>query len=208
MAESDLSTEERILKAAHTVFVREGTQAASLKDIAQEADVNQALLHYYFSDKKTLADTVFEEVVSDFLPQLQAILTSDQSVEAKVQTFVPTYIDALRANPYLPSYVIGELNQNPEELKERIRSMGLAPFEDLDALDEQLRQRAEDGTLRPISAEQFVVNLVALCIFPFVARPLLEAMLGLEDRFDAFLDERKEQIPPFFLGALRPDPDS
>ncbi|MFB6273843.1 MAG: TetR/AcrR family transcriptional regulator, partial [Salinibacter sp.] len=51
-------TEARILDAAHTVFVRQGTQGASLKDIAREADVNQALLHYYFSDKETLADTV------------------------------------------------------------------------------------------------------------------------------------------------------
>lgn len=208
MADSDLSTEERILKAAHTVFVREGTEAASLKDIAQEADVNQALLHYYFSDKKTLADTVFEEVVSDFLPQLQAILTSDRSIEEKVRVFVPRYIETMQATPYLPSYVIGELNQNPEALKERIRAMGLAPFENLDALDEQLRRRAEEETLRPISAEQFVVNLVALCIFPFVARPLLEAMLGLEDTFESFLEERKEQIPPFFLGALRPESDS
>lgn len=208
MPASDLSTEERILKAAHTVFVREGTQAASLKEIAQEANVNQALLHYYFSDKKTLADTVFQKVVSDFLPRLEAILTSDRSIEEKVETFVPRYIETMQANPYLPSYVVGEMNQNPEALKQRIRSMGLAPFENLDALDEQLRRRAEEGTLRPISVEQFVVNLVALCIFPFVARPLLEALLGMDDTFECFLEERKEQIPPFFLGALRPESGS
>ena len=201
----DRSTEERILEAAHTVFVREGTRAASLKDIAQEADVNQALLHYYFSDKKTLADTVFEQVASKFIPQIQEVFVAEQPVEEKVEKIVQRYIRLLRENPYLPLYVVGELNQSPNEMKERIRSMGLAPFDDLDLLDEQLRRRAENGELRPISAEQFVVNLLSLCIFPFIARPLIETMFGMdEDAFERFIEERANQIPELFLAGLRP----
>lgn len=197
-------TESRILGAAQAVFVREGTPAARLKDIAEEADVNQALLHYYYRDKKTLADTVFEKVASEFFPQLQAILNADQTVEEKVRTFVPKYIDLVQENPYLPSYIVGELNRNPLKLKNRIQSLDLAPFEQLDALDRQLRRRAEEGTLRSLSAEQFVVNLVSLCVFPFIARSLLEAAMGMErEEFGDLLEERKETVPQFFLNAIR-----
>lgn len=197
-------TESRILEAARTVFVREGTHTAKLKEIAEEADVNQALLHYYFRDKKTLADTVFETVASEFFPQLEAILTADQPVEEKIKTFVPTYIDLVQENPYLPSYIVGELNRNPEKLKNRIRSLGLAPFENLDSLDRQLTRGAEEGTLRPMSAEEFVVNLVSLCVFPFIARPLLEAAMGVEgEAFDRLVEKRKETVPQFFLNAIR-----
>ncbi len=199
------STEARILEAARTVFVRRGTHAASLKEIAQEADVNQALLHYYFSDKETLADTVFEQVASDFIPEIQAVFVAEQPLEEKVETIVQKYLDLIRANPYLPSYIVGELNQNPEAMKERIRSMGVAPFDDLDKLDDQLKEKAEAGELRPISAEQFIVNLLSLCIFPFIARPLLETLFDMDEAaFDRFIEDRKEQIPPFFLGGLRP----
>lgn len=205
MAPSETSTEDRILEAARTVFVRHGTHAASLKDIAQEADVNQALLHYYFRDKKTLADTVFEEVASTFIPRMQAILAGDQTIEEKVHTFVPEYIEQMQENPYLPSYVMWELNQNPGELKSRLRAMGVVPFEGIEELDQQLRRRAAAGTLRLISAEQFVVNLISLSVFPFVARPLIEAMMDLDDAaFEAFVDARTEQIPEFVLGALQP----
>ena len=205
MAASEPSTEDRILDAARTVFVRKGTRSAKLKEIAEEADVNQALLHYYYRDKKTLADTVFEEVASEFFPQLEAILNADQPVEEKVKTFVPKYIEIVRENPYLPSYIVGELNQHPDELKERIRSLELAPFENLAPLDRQLRRQAEEGTLRPMSAEQFVVNLVSLCVFPFIARPLLEAAMGMEpDAFGHLLEDRKETVPQFFLNAIRP----
>ena len=198
-------TEARILDAAHTVFVRQGTRAASLKDIAQEADVNQALLHYYFRDKKTLADTVFEQVASEFIPQIQEAFVADQPLREKVETIVHRYVELIRENPYLPFYIVGELNQNPEEMKERIRSMGLAPFDNLNRLDEQLRKKAEAGEVRSISAEQFVVNLLSLCIFPFIACPLIETMFDMDDdAFEQFIDERKDTLPEIVMNSLRP----
>jgi AcrR family transcriptional regulator len=197
-------TESRILDAAHSVFVRQGTRAASLKDIAQEADVNQALLHYYFRDKKTLADTVFEQVASDFIPQIQEVFVAEQPIEEKVETIVQKYMGLIRENPYLPLYIVGELNQNPEEMKQRIRSMGIAPFHKLDQLDRQLQEKTEAGELRSISAEQFVVNLLSLCIFPFIARPLIETMFDMDDdAFEDFLQQRAEEIPRLFLSGLR-----
>jgi AcrR family transcriptional regulator len=205
MSPSKNDTEARILEAAHTVFVRQGTRAASLKDIAQEADVNQALLHYYFRDKQTLADTVFKQVASDFIPRIQEAFVADQPVEQKVERIVHQYVELIRENPYLPFYIVGELNQNPEKMKERIRSMELAPFEELDRLDAQLQEAAEAGELRPISAQDFVVNLLSLCIFPFIACPLIESMFDMEEEeFEAFIDERRETLPKFFMNALRP----
>jgi AcrR family transcriptional regulator len=205
MAPTQNDTEARILQAAHTVFVRRGTDGASLKDIAHEADVNQALLHYYFRDKQTLADTVFEQVVSAFIPRIQEAFLNQQPIEKKVEVVVQQYVDHIRKNPYLPSYIVGELNQNPEEMKQRIRSMGLAPFEGLDQLEEQLREKAEAGEIRPISAEQFIVNLLSLCIFPFIARPLIEGVFDMDgEAFERFMEERKETLQDFFMASLRP----
>jgi AcrR family transcriptional regulator len=198
------STEARILEAAHTVFIRKGTQGANLKDIAREADVNQALLHYYYRDKETLADTVFEQVASTFIPRIQEAFAADLPLETKVERIVQKYIELIRENPYLPSYIVGELNHNPEEMKERVRSMGLAPYEGYAALEEQLQARADAGDIRPISAEQFVVNLLSLCIFPFIGRPLIEVQFDMDgEEFERFLEERAEALPAFFMNALR-----
>ena len=50
-----------------------------------------------------------------------------------------------------------------------------------------------------------MVNLVSLCIFPFAARPMLQAMLGLDEAgFDRFIARRRTDLVAFFLGALRP----
>ena len=44
-------TEQRILDAARAVFIKRGTAGARMAEIADEAGVNQALLHYYFRTK-------------------------------------------------------------------------------------------------------------------------------------------------------------
>jgi len=72
-------------------------------------------------------------------------------------------------------------------------------------LDAQLSAHAAAGTLRPISAQQFLINLLSLLVFPFAARPLLSELFGMDDEaFDRFLDERRAELPGFLLTALRP----
>src|SRR5918997_7044366 len=97
----DRDTEERILDAARAVFVRHGTAGARMQEIAQEAGVNQALLHYYFRSKDRLAEAVFRQVAGRLLPTVFEILGSDLSIEEKVERFVSLYIDTLSRSPFL-----------------------------------------------------------------------------------------------------------
>ncbi|HEY2164722.1 MAG TPA: hypothetical protein VGH04_12060 [Gemmatimonadaceae bacterium] len=72
-------------------------------------------------------------------------------------------------------------------------------------LDRQLKEAVRAGRIRPISIDQFLANLASLCVFPFVARPMLSAVLQLDDRgFERFVRERKATLPDFILNALRP----
>ena len=200
---ADLQTRERILAAAHSVFLRLGTSKARTVDIAEEAGVNKALLHYYFSTKAKLADAVFAASVAQLIPRVFAILGDPvTSIEHKVREVVREQIDFHSARPYLAAYVVSELHTEPERLQSIVGSRGRPP---LDALAAQLDAESAAGRIRAISAETFVVNLMGLVVFPFIARPMLDVLLGLDaERFPAFLDERKHTLPAFFLASLRP----
>src|SRR5579862_6619724 len=76
-------TEQRILDAAHAVFVRSGTAGARTQEIAREAGVNSALLHYYFRTKERLAEAVFARAAGELFPAVLRILNSDASLEEK-----------------------------------------------------------------------------------------------------------------------------
>jgi hypothetical protein len=73
------------------------------------------------------------------------------------------------------------------------------------ALQAQIKQRVKAGLMHPIAPEQFAINLLSLCVFPFAARPLFMTLLGLDQAgFNQFIDRRRKELAPFFLRALRP----
>jgi AcrR family transcriptional regulator len=206
----DADTESRILDAAHAVFMRRGTAGARMTEIAREAGVNHALVHYYFRSKQRLADAVFRRAIGQFFPVMLGVLTSDAPIEEKVRRVAAAQIDMLLAHRFLPAYLIAELNHYPERTEQLVSSMsGTTPSKLrtrlFGTLGKQLEEGARDGTLKPITPQAFVLNLVSMVVYPFAARPLVLAIMGQDDAtFDAMMQRRKTELPEFFLDALRP----
>lgn len=207
----DGATEQRILDAAHAVFVRRGTSGARMQEIAAEAGVNQALLHYYFRTKEQLARAAFERAGAQLMPAVIQEIASDAPLDEKVRRVVAIELEHLSRAPYLPGYIIGEVAHRPERAQQLIAAMthGATPEalrpRVFGTLRRQIDERVASGTMRPIAAESFMVNLLSLCIFPFAARPMLQAMLGIDAAgFAQFIATRRGELADFFLGALRP----
>lgn len=203
-------TEQRILDAAHRVFLRRGSAGARTQEIADEAGVNKALLHYYFRTKERLASAVFARAASRLLPPVIATLASDEDLETKAERVIEIELDVLLRHPYLPGYIISELTHNPARAKQLIAALTGIAVEDLaprvlDVIARQIRSRAREGKMRPIAPDQFILNLLSLCVFPFAARPMIQAVLGLDDTsFADLIARRKRDLPTFFLQGLRP----
>ena len=206
----DGDTEQRILDAAHVVFVRTGTAGARMQEIAREARVNSALLHYYFRSKDRLAEAVFHRAAAQLMPAVVGVLVSDRSLPDKVRAIVEIELDRLTRTPYLPAYIISELAHHPERITQLVSALTGARPEALGRkllriVGDQINEAVRAGRMRPIAPEQFMVNLLSLCIFPFAARPMIGALMGLDDKaFARFIRERRDTLPDFFLNALRP----
>jgi AcrR family transcriptional regulator len=200
---TELETRERILAAAHTVFLRQGTAKARTQEIADEAGVNKALIHYYFGTKDALADEVFAAAQAQLWPQIFRIFGDPaRSIEDKVREVVDFEIGFLAAHPYLPGYVAAELHTNPERMTARMTRSGPPP---LALLQQQLDAGFADGRYRQLDAPQFFSALLAAIVFPFIMRPALEKIiLRPGDTFEHYLDERRRTLADFFLAGLRP----
>jgi TetR/AcrR family transcriptional regulator len=206
----EAATEQRILEAARTMFLRHGTAGARMQEIAAEAGVNQSLLHYYFRTKERLSAAVFQQVASRIFPALVQTLGAEISLDEKVDRLIAIYLDNLSQNLFVPGYLISELHHHPERVQQLLSgAIGADPKVVMPALlktlERQINERIRDGTMRPIKAQQFVINLISLCIFPFAARPMLSIVFGMDDAaFMRFIEQRKKELPEFFRGALRP----
>jgi TetR/AcrR family transcriptional regulator len=210
LAPKDQDTETKILAAARRVFIRRGTSGTRVQDIAAEAGVNQALVHYYFGSKEALAERVFLEAAGRVVQALAPLPQREMTLEQMIEHFVTRYIDAMKDVPFVPGYLLAEASQHPERLEALMRAAtGSVPSEiagqTLAHLTRILDARIADGSIRPMTPRQFLIHVMALTVFPFVARPVLSAAFGLDEAaFTHFLEERRAELPGFILNALRP----
>ena len=205
----DTETEMKILGAARTVFLRRGTAGARMQEIAEEAGVNQALLHYYFRTKERLAATVFREAAGRLLPAVLGVFKSDAPLPDKIEQFVHIYIDAVRNSPFIPAYVVSEMQHHPERLAAMLEGEGIDPAPIAtnlrNKLAAELNEAAIRGEIRPIAPEQLLLNIIGLAAIPFLARPALRVVFRMDDpAFHKLLDDRRAILPGMILNSLRP----
>lgn len=180
-----------------------------MQDIAREAGVNQALLHYYFRTKEALAERVFFDAASALFAAIPRNVRPDAPLPELVEQLVRTYIDTVRKTPFLPGYVAAETHQHPDRIAAMLaRVTGRNPSHESSALfamaQRMIDARVAAGEMRAIKAEQLLVNLMGLLTIPFIANGMLKGVAGMsEDAYDRFLDERREELPKFILNALR-----
>src|SRR5262245_6588725 len=95
-----------------------------MQEIAQEAGVNQALLHYYFRSKERLSQAVFHQLAARLFPALIQTLASDASLDEKIERLVAIYLDNLSRSPFIPGYLLSELHHHPERTSQLLALAG------------------------------------------------------------------------------------
>ena len=200
MVKKTENTEEKIIAAAKRVFIQKGMDGTRMQEIADEAGINKSLLHYYFRSKDKLFDRVFADSFWPVVQTINEVFDEAQDVDSLVEAFVGKYIGLLRDNPYIPHFIIHELNRNPERIVEQIQS---SKFDRL-KLIEIISKDVDSNKMKAFNPIHLVVNIVALCVFPFVAQPIIQGFLfnDSEADFQEFIDQRTQHIISFIKSAI------
>lgn len=198
----DLSTEEKIKKAALKVFTKKGFAAARTRDISEEAGINLALLNYYFRSKEKLFEWVMMEILRNFFRGLTSIFNDETtSIEGKVKLFVTEYTMLLKQQPDLPLFIFHELRMNPEKFASRIGVKLI--FNSF--FFRQIRDGIASMEIAPAHPLHYLINMIGMCVFPFIAAPLLKQGAGLTSKgFRELIDQRKTLVPEWMKLIMRP----
>ena len=204
MTEQEKPTEEIIFDAAQKVFVLKGFDGARMHEIAEEAGINKALLHYYYRTKEKLFRAIFERVLGYVIPKVLAFVETDGPIFSKIEFFVNTYIDLLIKNPYIPNFIISELNRNPDNIADMLGDL-MVKNDAFKKFTIMINQEMDKGTIRSISPEQLIVNMISLCIFPFVARPIIQGIIFKNEKtkYQDFLVSRKKEVTSFIINSIK-----
>lgn len=198
---------ERILNVAGELFIKNGYANTSIRDIASASDTNVAMVNYYYISKYNLLEIIFEKALHVLMERVTSVVTSDKPFFELISSWIDSYYETLLEYPQIPVFILNEINQNPERLTERVKQF--EPYEVFLRISERLEEEAEKGTIRETPPLDFLLNIISLCIFPFIFGTLATNVAGrTKDDYTKVLEEHKKYVIEFVINALRPNPRS
>lgn len=200
MTQDTKETEEIIFEAASRVFQREGYAGARMQEIADEADINKSMLHYYFRSKDKLFQQVFQKHLGRFFPIIFQVLEAPDPLDVKVHNLIDAYYNFLQDNPGVSQFVVIEMNNHPGEFQAFMRERNIRPPK---AFADQVKEEIEKGNLDPVDPRQLLISMVGLILFPFIAQMMIKTVFGLdEEGYKDFMRQRKDFLAGFILNAI------
>jgi len=170
---------EQILAASERLFALQGFSATTVREIADAVDVNPAMVHYYFGSKDALLKAVMASV---FEPLTGSMESLQKSGTFNLEEFTALFYSVMGDHPHLPQLITREVFLPGGKLQQHFLEK-FAPRLG-GRLPGILAQQQKLGRLDPELDTQITsLMILALCIFPFIAKPAAEQGLGV--KFDA-----------------------
>jgi len=189
-----INTEEKILDAAKEVFTEEGKAGAKMQMIADRAGINKSLLHYYYRSKDKLFAAVFKFAFGKMASKIFNIFESDDDFFTQLEQFIENYLSILLKNPFIPMFILGELNKKHNNIAAELI---LKSDVNIDFFDAIVQKEIQKGTIKKdIQAKNLLINILALCIFPVIAKPIIEPVVfnNETDAYKNYIKNRKDEI--------------
>ncbi len=110
----------QIIETAETLFAERGFDGTSVRDIADVAGVNVAMISYYFGSKEKLMEALFDLRVGSVKSRVETLIKDDSlSPLEKVNMLIDEHIDRVMQKQCFHKIMLGVqvTNKNPAILK-------------------------------------------------------------------------------------------
>ncbi len=196
-------TSDLILDAAERLFARQGFTATTIKQIGKEANVNPALLYYYYDSKETLYRAMLQRILGQLLARGTDAIERASNHADRIRAFVRAQAKLLGEHPHFPQLLVRELvDHQAAHAEQAITSTAAGAFR---GLCEVIEAGQRDGAFRRSLDPRFTaISIIAQVAYFAIARPAVGLLLGygtsgppraVSDEFCALAEE-------FALAAL------
>ena len=195
---SELTEPEiKILDAAKKVFELQGYAGARMQQIADEAGISKASLHYYFRSKENLFERIFDETMTEFMELVSTWNDDTEHWENKLRNFIRGFFDFLKTKSLL--FILGEINRNPELLlsrrkKSKPKAKFITYFENLQ----------EIGIMKPSNMYVIYIFMHSLCAYPVLNARMFQMATGMNNHdYEVFMNKYPDTVADLLINALK-----
>ncbi|KHT65523.1 TetR family transcriptional regulator [Photobacterium gaetbulicola] len=174
----DSDARERLIVEARKLFVSLPYSKVSTRMIASRADVNVALIRYYFANKAGLYEAMLRETITPIHAQFKVTLNKGDF--ASIGDLIRTYYRIMAPNPDMPKLIARAMMMEPADLQrqtmEKIFKEQARP-----AIEVMFQQLQKQGVLRAdVCPDKAKMSFISLMVFPFLIPPSLLTLQNIE----------------------------
>lgn len=196
MPENTSESEKKILEAAKTVFEEFGFSGARMQQIADEAGISKASLHYYFRSKENLFERIFDETMMEFMSIVSTWDNALENWEVKMRRFINDFFEFLKTNSLL--FILREINRNPALLRKRPKKPKagfISYFENL---------KAQGIIKKSMNVHLVYIFMHSLCSYPLINRSLFKHTTGLgEAEYNKFINDYPGHVADLLIDFIK-----
>ncbi len=183
------TTAEKILAAAEQLFGQHGYDGTSMRDVAQKAGVNKALVFYHYGSKAELFDTIINRYYTAHRETIERSLARSRGEpRERVHQLIDDYLDFIESHTLYPRLIqqevarrSGRLGQIRSNLAQLSRAVGAL-------LDEFTPNNG------PLATRHFFMSVSGMVINYFTYAPALGELWGADPLSPDMLKERREHV--------------
>ncbi|MBI5060641.1 TetR/AcrR family transcriptional regulator [candidate division KSB1 bacterium] len=200
----------RILSAARRLFAEQGLEATSTREIADAAEVNLAMIHYYFGSKEQLYRRTIAGMILELFQQVADSIQAELPPAQRLMQFPLLIMKAMRDSPTTAAIMRREIANGAPQVREVVRSLGeLGPQGFAQVFAALYHEAVASGEVRslPVDAvREFVISLAYSSVF---MGPLFQ-LIPRENSGDPEIawQERHEVFAKLLQHALLVEPKS
>ncbi|GGN05429.1 TetR family transcriptional regulator [Dyadobacter beijingensis] len=175
----------QIIEVAERLFSQKGFAGTSVRDIAQEADVNVSMISYYFGSKEKLIEALFQLRMTESRSRLETlVMTSELSALQKFNMFIDSVIDRLMGNQCFHNIMLREQlsSERTPVISEFIRSL---KFRNVELIQRMLREGQEAGDFKKdINVSLVTTTLYGTVNYAIATQDFYKMINGLDHMSD------------------------
>lgn len=207
-----MDTKEKVLKAAVEIFAEKGRHGARMEEIAAKAEVNKAMVYYFFTSRenlyqevltycingihKTIMDSIIPGIasISDPVAQMKLILKAEFEAYARHTSFTRVIVEAIVTQPDAVHRAF-EIHAKEEEGNHTC----CGPKSFLHFIEDNMAK----GIFRKVDARQMIISVLGMNLVYFLTKPMLHVFLDKEvvDE-EEFMKERLDSLYDLLLNGL------
>ena len=187
--ENDLNNKQlQILQVAETLFAEKGFEGTSIRDISKEANINVALVSYYFGSKEKLLEALILHKTSGLKEQLVRLIDENLEPLEKINKLIALYVNRISCNKGIYRVLHFELASQKKALE--IQSFSEIKKANLKSMELIIQEGQAKGVFRKDIIIPLLTPTILGTYFHFqMNKPFFEEILNLktDEEFDNYV---------------------